>query len=90
MALPEELQSVLASLPKHAQDWLPTYSHNREAWNYPLARLNDPQWDKAGLVHDWRNHVQPHFAEDWHSMALETRLAIFLVADHAAGEEQWD
>lgn len=52
--------------------------------------LADPQWDRAGKVHDWRNHVGDHTRAIWLSLTPNQRLAIAMDADAAASNEEWE
>lgn len=56
-----------------------------------LEEIEDPKWwlGKGG-VHDWRNHVPGFLQEMWSQLQPETRLAIALVANEAANNEEWD
>jgi hypothetical protein len=50
----------------------------------------DPQWDKAGKVHDWRNHVPREVQEIWDKLEPLAKQAIYFMATEAAGREEWD
>jgi hypothetical protein len=52
--------------------------------------LESPEFDEAGKVHDWRNHVGGRTKGLWSTFTQEQRLAIALDADDDAGNEDWD
>ncbi len=61
--------------------------HSREQIT---ALLVNPEFDKAGKIHDWRNHVLESFKVHWQTLAMEARFTIFAYAQKAADGEQWD
>ncbi len=54
------------------------------------ADVDDPQWDHAGRVHDWRNHVGEGVQKIWHTFTPEQRMALAADADNRASNEYWD
>lgn len=50
----------------------------------------NPDWDKAGRVHDWRNYISERVRELWPSFSDEQKIAIAEMADEHAGRENWD
>lgn len=52
--------------------------------------LNDPKFDCAGKVHDWRNHVGERTKENWNTFTIEQKLAIAFDADQSASREEWE
>lgn len=52
--------------------------------------LDDPEFDKATRVHDWRNYVPEEIRAVWGQLSKETRAAVFLMADMQASSEEWD
>lgn len=55
-----------------------------------LEAVNDPQWNKAGRVHDWRNHIQGGLEDIWDQLGLDARLSLYLTAAIGADREEWD
>ena len=51
--------------------------------------LKDPEWDKAGRIHDWRNYIGC-WRECWDELSIETRFALYHEARTKADQEQWD
>lgn len=49
----------------------------------------DPEWDNAGLVHDWKNHIGEHVQKLWESFSDEQKAAIAEHADDMAEAEEW-
>lgn len=49
-----------------------------------------PHFDKAGRVHDWRNHVPEGVQAIWSTFSAEQRAALVAWADHLAGNEEWE
>ena len=52
----------------------------------PLA---DDMGGPAGRVHDWRNHIGD-LDEIWSSLSREARMAVAIIAEHAASREEWE
>jgi predicted metal-dependent enzyme (double-stranded beta helix superfamily) len=52
--------------------------------------IRDPQWDRAGWVHDWRNHVGERTQAIWSTFTDEQRLALAADAAEDAGNESWE
>jgi len=50
----------------------------------------NPEWEKAGKTHDWRNHVGWRTQEIWPYLTTEQRLAIAMDAQDAADREEWE
>ena len=52
--------------------------------------LVNPDFENAGRVHDWRNHVGEHVKAIWATLSDHARRAIALDADQRADAEEWD
>jgi len=52
--------------------------------------LTDPQWERAGKVHDWRNHIPETVRNVWDAMSLDARVVSYVFAREAAQSEEWD
>lgn len=52
--------------------------------------VDDPQWDYAGKVHDWRNHVGEGVRAIWHTFTPSQRMALADDANRRAANEHWD
>lgn len=55
-----------------------------------VAILADPQFDAAGRVHDWRNHVPEIIRANWRSLCDQARVVAYVIAVQAADAEEWD
>ncbi len=51
---------------------------------------DNPEWEKADRVHDWRNHVPNHVKLAWSSFSKEVRQHMFAWARAEAARERWD
>lgn len=52
----------------------------------------DPRFDKADPSHgcqDWRNHVPDSVKECWSDLSLEAKVIAMVIAEEAAGQEDW-
>lgn len=49
-----------------------------------------PEWDKAGKVHDWRNHVPQNVRNLWDTFTIIQLKALYAWAYNLAMEERWD
>lgn len=50
----------------------------------------NPEWDKAGRVHDWRNYISDQLKAIWHTFTKVQKHAIYQNADAIAGNEEWE
>lgn len=55
-------------------------------WNDP----QDPKWDEADKVHDWRNHVPDVIRAIWPSFNADQRIALATWANDLALREEWE
>lgn len=55
-----------------------------------INNLDNPEWDKAGRVHDWRNYVGKEVQAMWATFSDEQKQALYKQADDIAGREDWD
>ena len=46
--------------------------------------------EKPNRCHDWRNYVDDEIIGLWGRLSLDARIIAFLVAERAAGNEEWD
>jgi hypothetical protein len=49
-----------------------------------------PEWELAGKVHDWRNHIPDHVQRIWETFTLDQKAALFVWAEYDASNEEWD
>lgn len=59
-------------------------------WEVSQEAADNPRWEEAGRVHDWRNHVGPHIKTLWGTLTPEQRRAIASDAAEDAMAEEWD
>lgn len=45
-----------------------------------LQRLGDPEWDKPGRSHDWRDSVPEFVIAFWPLLSLEAKLLMYVLA----------
>jgi hypothetical protein len=70
---------------------VPTFGEYLSAWDAHLKKQADnPQWDQAEKVHDWRNHVPDFVRTIWPSFTAEQRYALAKWADDLASAELWE
>jgi hypothetical protein len=55
-----------------------------------LADLENPEFDNAGRVHDWRNHVPDEVKEQWGQQSTDAKKVAYLKAYNEAEREEWD
>ena len=55
-----------------------------------LETIEHTDFSKAGLTHDWRNHVPQVLQDHWTELSLETHAAIYIMACRQADREEWD
>lgn len=56
----------------------------------PLDELDNPEFENAGRVHDWRNHVPEEVKEQWDQLSLDAKQVAYLAAYNEAENEEWD
>lgn len=59
-------------------------------WSGSDKQILNPEWGKAGKVHDWRNHVPEVIRNNWLAFSEDQRRLLFQWADDLAGQEQWE
>jgi hypothetical protein len=52
--------------------------------------FDNPKWNEAGRVHDWRNHVGDAIKELWFTFTDVQKQAIWEDACERASSEHWD
>lgn len=52
--------------------------------------LSNPEFDKIGRVHDWRNYVPDEWQKCWKEFTDRERMIIAAMAEKQAGNEEWD
>lgn len=55
-----------------------------------IGHLDQPHFDKARRVHDWRNYIPDEIREVWSSMTVESRVVTYILAEKQANAEDWD
>uniref|UniRef100_A0AB39CDG8 RecX-like filament modulator n=1 Tax=Pseudomonas phage RVTF4 TaxID=3236931 RepID=A0AB39CDG8_9VIRU len=50
----------------------------------------NPEWEKVGRIHDWRNYVSDEFKRIWDTLDIQVRRLVYLSADQQASNEEWD
>lgn len=55
-----------------------------------VEMLQMPEFENAGKVHDWRNHVWDAVRSIWETLSLEQRAAVAIDAKDRASNEEWD
>jgi hypothetical protein len=50
----------------------------------------DPKWEKAGKIHDWRNHISDNVRMLWPTFTDEQKFALTEQADSKASDEKWE
>jgi len=56
----------------------------------PNVDLDNPEFDNAGMVHDWRNYVPYQVVNQWARLSKEERAVVVFMAQKVANEEEWD
>ena len=54
------------------------------------SAVEEPDFDSASRVHDWRNYI-PHTLRDvWHKLERESHEVLFIIACEMADKEEWE
>lgn len=61
-----------------------------QRWYYTESTPDDPRWEQAGRVHDWRNYISRDVRAIWHTFTPHQQLVLALDADDRAGDEHWE
>lgn len=57
---------------------------------YDVTDHENPEWEKAGRVHEWKNYIHDDLRHAWHSFTPEQRKLIAQNAQEQADQEEWD
>jgi len=57
---------------------------------YKPCDIENPKFDEATRVHDWRNHISDDFKKIWKELPLVARFALVIMAEEEADREEWD
>ena len=52
--------------------------------------IDNPRFEDAGKVHDWRNYISKEIQEAWLTFTTVQREMLIRQADEMAGQEEWD
>lgn len=52
--------------------------------------INNPEFDKAGRIQDWRNYVPYEWQNNWDSFTDREKHIIAVMAEMQADKEEWD
>lgn len=52
--------------------------------------LDDPRWDKAGRIHDWRNYATEELKAIWHTFTIKQKQVIYHLLNELASREEYD
>jgi hypothetical protein len=55
-----------------------------------LIDINNPHWENAGTVHDWRNYVPDEWKEKWFEFSERERQIIAVMAWTQADKEEYE
>lgn len=55
-----------------------------------VGHNDDPEFNKARKMHDWRNYIPDEVRAVWKELSVETRVMLFLTAERQANFENWD
>lgn len=66
------------------------FESNVYDWRSEQINIENPNFHKAGRVHDWRNHVPYDIKKIWKELSVEERKVIAFFAEEKASDEDWD
>lgn len=75
--------------PKEEYIELPPYEGLSE-YDAQVAARDNPEFENASKVHDWRNHVGEQCRKKWPTFTVDVRLAIASDAQAMAEAEEWE
>ena len=52
--------------------------------------LDNPEFENAGKVHDWRNYIFEELKFIWPELSRENKMIAFMHAAYDADNEEWD
>jgi len=58
--------------------------------NAILQKLNSPNWNEGGRVHNWRNHIPEVVEKCWEQLPLAARVVAYVMAEKQASMEEWE
>ena len=54
-------------------------------WKFENGKLIEPAY-----IHDYERYIPDMFKEHWGEISTETKVALFVVAEEMASNEEWD
>lgn len=54
------------------------------------SAIENPRFEDAGKIHDWRNYVPRKIKKVWDLLDNEARVVAFYLAQLEADREEWD
>lgn len=81
----KEITNVLYLVQSAKEDCVSPHSEEQI-----YSALENPEFENADKVHDWRNHVPQKLVEDWELLGDEARAVAFYMAELQADREEWD
>lgn len=85
---PTPLFKTYVVLPRDP-DWVAKVTKLKETC-IVIRRAIKPEWEKAGKVHDWRNHVPDEVRAAWNTFTDAQKLLLYNWADDLASSEEWE
>jgi hypothetical protein len=58
--------------------------------NAQVHTIDNPEFEKAGKVMDWRNHVPAELKEHWDELSGDAKAVAFSMAQSLAEMEEWE
>ena len=55
-----------------------------------MINVNNPDFKNKKRIHDWRNHVEDDWIENWDQLTERERKIICVMAQRLANNEDWD
>lgn len=62
--------------------------HADPAINFDKIHAED--FSHTDKTHDWRNHVPRYLQKQWKMLDDNSRLALYIMAERQAQDEEWD
>lgn len=55
-----------------------------------ISEWINPNWNDAGKIRDWRNHVMENVQNIWHTFSDTQKEELFKQAYELASREEWE
>jgi hypothetical protein len=87
---PDQMMELVDYLQKSINNQHLLIVHHESGAELSLIDINNPDFQNASNIHDWRNYVPYDWRENWSKFTERERQIIAVMAQSQADKEDWD